>query len=67
LSAHALLSRREASFNDTLGHTAKNISLAETLVADPRERRVVRDGIFDAEPTKPAIPPANARPNIQNA
>jgi len=33
----------------------------------PARTRVARDGIFDAEPTKPAIPPANARPNTQNA
>ena len=34
---------------------AKNISVSETLVAGARERRMVRDGIFDAEFSEPAI------------
>jgi hypothetical protein len=46
---------RNARFDDTLKHAAKNIPLAKTLVPGTRERRMIRDSILDTEPAEPAI------------
>jgi hypothetical protein len=38
-----------------LKHAAKNIPLAEVLVAGTRKRRMIRDGVLEAELAEPAI------------
>ncbi len=40
--------------DDPLKHAAKNIPLAKTLVPGTRERRMIRNGIFDAELAEPS-------------
>src|SRR5450755_2062673 len=44
-----------AGLDDPFEHTTEEVSLAEALVADTRERRMIRDGILDAEPAEPTI------------
>src|SRR6185295_12849174 len=46
---------RNARFDDTLKHAAKNIPLAKTPVPSTRERRMIRDSILDTELAEPAI------------
>src|SRR5215207_4803741 len=46
---------RPARLDDTLKHAAKNISLAEALVAGARKRRMIRDSVLDPELAEPAI------------
>jgi hypothetical protein len=46
---------RWAGLDDTFEYATKDIPRAETLVAGTRERRMVRNGIFDAELAEPAI------------
>src|SRR5712671_7245201 len=46
---------RDAGLDDLLEHPAKNISIAETLVAGARECRMIRDSILDTELAEPAI------------
>jgi len=46
---------RDARLDDPLEHPAKNISIAETLVAGARERRMIRHSILDAQLAEPAI------------
>ena len=45
----------DARADDTLEHTAKNIAVAEAVIAGTRERRVVGDLVLDAELAEPAV------------
>src|SRR2546421_11573997 len=44
---------RNARLDDPFEHPAENISLAETLVAGARERRMIRHSILDTELAEP--------------
>ena len=46
---------RDACLDDTFEHAAKNIPLAETLIAGARKCRVVRDSVLDTELAESAI------------
>src|SRR5262245_66083830 len=46
---------RNASLDDTFEHVAKNIVIAEPLVACTREHGVIRQLVLNAEPTQPTI------------
>src|SRR5205814_1664596 len=46
---------RDARLDDSFEHTAENVSLAKTLIASPRERRMIGDGILDTELAEPSI------------
>src|SRR6476469_5516689 len=46
---------RNARLDDTFEYATKDISLAEALIAGPRERRMIRDSILDTELAEPAI------------
>src|SRR3954468_6756977 len=46
---------RNASFDNTFEHMAKNIVLAEPLVAYTREHRVIWHLVLNAKPTEPTI------------
>jgi hypothetical protein len=46
---------RHASLDDTFEHVAKNIVVAEPLVACTREHRVIRQLVLNAKPTEPTI------------
>src|ERR1700676_364547 len=46
---------RNARLDDPFKHAAKNISLAEALVAGARERRMIRDSVLDPELAEPTI------------
>jgi hypothetical protein len=44
---------RNANFDDPLAYATKDVSLAKALVADPRERRMIRDRVLDSGLAKP--------------
>ena len=46
---------RNARRHDTLEHAAENVAVAEAFVARPREGRVVRDPVLDAQAAEPAV------------
>src|SRR5213078_2714194 len=46
---------RNARLHNMLEETAENVAVAKPLIACTRERRVVRDLVFDGKLTKPAI------------
>jgi hypothetical protein len=46
---------RDAGLNHVLEDAAENVTVAEPLIARPRERRMIRDLVFDREPAEPAI------------
>src|SRR6476619_4933990 len=48
-------SRRNTCLNHTLKDPAKNVVVTEPLIAGPRERRMVRNLVFDAQAAKPAV------------
>jgi hypothetical protein len=47
--------RLQGTPHDSLEHLAKYVFLAEAFIAGPRERRMIRDSIFDPELAEPAI------------
>src|SRR6516165_6282531 len=46
---------RNARFDNMLEDTAENLTVAEPLIARARERRMIRDLVFDRKPAEPAI------------
>jgi hypothetical protein len=52
---HALSTRCYASLDDALEHPAKNLSLAEALIAGTRKHRMIGDSVLDAEPAEPTV------------
>src|SRR5437588_12093548 len=46
---------RNTCLNDTLKDPAENVVVTEPLIAGPRERRMVRNLVFDAQAAKPAV------------